>query len=210
MTARRVRDRHRHRRHLHRCGRRRRGHRRDRDDEDAVDTARPGHRVHGRRREGARPARARAGGAFGGVARHDGRHQQAPRGQGREPRLHHDRGLRAGARNRPPVGARRLRQLLLLGEARPDRAGASRARRWVVGWPSTAARSGLSTRRRPLPQPSFSATRTSAASVSAFCTRTPTPSTSSPCAMCSPRCAPTSWCRSPRTCCASTASTSGR
>ncbi len=40
-----------------------------------------------------------------------------------EPRLHHHRGLRVPARDRPAVGARRLRQLLLLGEARPHRAG---------------------------------------------------------------------------------------
>ncbi len=38
-------------------------------------------------------------------------------------RLHHHRGLRVHPRDRPPVGARRLRQLLLLGEAGPHRAG---------------------------------------------------------------------------------------
>ncbi|WP_278255393.1 hydantoinase/oxoprolinase N-terminal domain-containing protein [Nocardioides convexus] len=46
---------------------------------------------------------------------------QPARGQGRRPRVHHHRGLRGNARDRPPVRAGRLRQLLLLGEAGPDR-----------------------------------------------------------------------------------------
>ena len=58
-----------------------------------------------------------------GQPRHHRRHQQAARGQGREPRVHHHRGLRVPPGDRPAVRARRLRQLLLLGEARPDRAG---------------------------------------------------------------------------------------
>ena len=116
-------DRHRHRRHVHRRRRRRRAHRRARRDQDAVHAARPGRRLHGRRAQGARHARPRRRRGERGQPRHHRRHQQAARGQGREPRLHHHRGLRVHARDRPAVGARRLRQLLLLGEAGPDRAG---------------------------------------------------------------------------------------
>ena len=51
------------------------------------------------------------------LPRHHRRHQQAARGQGRAARLHHERGLRVHARDRPSGGAGRLRQLLLLGQA---------------------------------------------------------------------------------------------
>ena len=80
--------------------------------------------------------------------RHDGRHQQAARGQGRAARLHHDRGLRVHPRDRPPGGARRLRQLLLLGQAAAHRPGRPRARPSAAGSTSRATRSGRSTRTR--------------------------------------------------------------
>ena len=50
-------DRDRHRRHVHRRRRARRGHRRAGHHQDAVDPERPLGGLHGRRREGARPAR---------------------------------------------------------------------------------------------------------------------------------------------------------
>ena len=59
-----------------------------------------------------------------GQPRHDRRHQRAAPGQVRPARLRHQRPATHPG-DRPPVGARRLRQLLLLGEARPDRAAAT-------------------------------------------------------------------------------------
>ena len=144
-------------------------------------------------------ARALAGDAVTrGQPRHDRRHQQAARGQGREPRLHHHRGLRARARDRPAVGARRLRQLLLLGEADRDRArrpgqdGRRPAGRRRRGDP--AVRRGVGARRGGpvLPRP-----RASARSACASCTRTPIPT---PRARDARRArttsTPTPWCRS--------------
>ena len=145
-----------------------------------------------------------------GQPRHDGGHQPAARGQGRRARLHHHRGLRGDARDRPPVGARRLRQLLLLGQARPDRAAApGQGRRWP---PRLHRRRGAarSTRTAPAPSRGGSGPRASPRSASASCTPTPTPSTRSGCAPCSPRSTPTRWSRCRARCCASTASTSAR
>ena len=144
-----------------------------------------------------------------GLPRHHGRHQQAARGQGREPRLHHHRGLRVHARDRPAVGARRLRQLLLLGEAGPDRPGApgQDGRRPAVG-----DRRADPPLRRGLGDPrgaAGSATRASTPSASASCTPTPTTSTSGRCSPSSSASTPRRWCRSPARCCASTASTNG-
>ena len=89
-----------------------------------------------------------------GQPRHDGRHQPAARGQARPDRLHHHRGLRVGARDRPPVGARRLRQQLLLGQAAADRARPTWCAPCAAGSTSPARRSARSTRtarrRRPL------------------------------------------------------------
>ena len=115
-------DRHRHRRDVHRRRRVRRGHRRAGHHQDPVDAEQPGRRLPRRHRQGPRPARRDRRRHRRGQPRHHGRDQPAARGQGRPARLHHHRGLRGDARDRPAVGARRLRQLLLLGEARPDRA----------------------------------------------------------------------------------------
>ena len=89
--------------------------------------------LHRRRRERGQP-------------RHDGRHQQAARGQGREPRVHHHRGLRVHPRDRPAVGARTATATPTSGSSptgscRPTGSGPSAA-----GSPSTARRSGRSTR----------------------------------------------------------------
>ena len=64
-----------------------------------------------------------------GLPRHHRRDEQAARGEGRAARLHHHRGLRVHARDRPAGRARRLRQLLLLGQAAADRRGRPRAHR---------------------------------------------------------------------------------
>ena len=131
-------DRHRHRRHLHRRRRAGRGDRRAGDHQDPVDPGRPRRRLHRRDRQGARPDGAAAGRPGGppdrrGEPRHHGGDQPAAGGQGRGARVHHDRGLRGDARDRPAERARRLRQLLLLGEARPDRPSTPGA---VGGWPA--------------------------------------------------------------------------
>ena len=149
----------RHRRHVHRRRRRRRGDRRARHHQDAVDPGRPGRRLPGRDRQGARPARGSTGDdGRGGQPRHHGRHQPAARGQGRPARLRHHRGLRRDARDRPAVGAGRLRQLLLLGEAAADRAGATWSARSAAGSTSPAPRCGRSTRTARARWPGGSAT----------------------------------------------------
>ena len=145
----------------------------------------PGRRVPGRHRQGAR----RCSGVERrrhrrGQPRHHGRDQPAARGQGRPARLHHHRGLRGDARDRPAVGAGRLRQLLLLGEAAPDRAARPGQGRSAAGSTSPAPRCGPSTRTAPARSPAGSATRASTPSASASCTPTPTRSTRSGCARC--------------------------
>ena len=142
-------DRHRHRRHVHRRGRLRRGLRRAGHHEDPVDARQPGRRVHGRHRQGARPARP-SGGARRrdrrGQPRHHGRDQPAARGEGGAARVHHHRGLRGDARDRPAVRAGRLRQLLLLGQAEPASSRATWSRESAAGWTSPGPRCGPSTR----------------------------------------------------------------
>ena len=130
-TPRRAPDphRHRHRGHVHRRRRRRRADRADGDHQDAVHARRPGRGVPRRRPQGARPDGPDRGVGHGRQPRDDGRDQPAARGQARPDRLHHHRGLRVGAGDRPPVGARRLRQQLLLGQAAADRAGRPGAHR---------------------------------------------------------------------------------
>ena len=115
------------------------------------------------------------------LARHDGGDQQAARGQGRGARLHHHRGLRVHARDRPPVGARRLRELLLLGQARPHRPGATGA---TVGGrlDFTGAEIRPFDEEAPSRRPAGSRTRASPPSASASSTPTPTTPTSSGCA----------------------------
>ena len=66
-------------------------------------------------------ARATGRGHHRGLPRDDRRDEQAARGQGRAARLRDHRGLRVHARDRPPGRARRLRQLLLLGQAAAHR-----------------------------------------------------------------------------------------
>ncbi len=94
---------------------------RARHDEDPLDTEQPGRRLPRGGEQGARPHGRERRRHHGRLARDDRRDQQAPRGQGRGARLHHDRGLRVHPRDRPPGGARRLRQLLLLGQAAAHR-----------------------------------------------------------------------------------------
>ena len=84
--------------------------------------------------------------------------------------------------------ARRLRQLLLLGEAAADRAGrpgadGRRAARPYDGSRGPAVRRG----RRPSRRRGGSATRASTRSASASCTPTPNPATSARCARCCAR-----------------------
>ncbi len=117
-------DRHRHRRHVHRRRGVRRVHRHARDHEDPVDAERPGRRIPRRHREDPRTTRRVWRRRPLGQSRDDRRDEPVARGQGRAARVHHDRGVRVRPRDRPAVGARRVRQFVLLGEAGPDRAGA--------------------------------------------------------------------------------------
>ena len=121
--------RHRHRRDLHRRRRVRRVRRHHHDDEDAVDPRRSGRGLHGRHRQGARPDRRHVRRHRRRLARHHRGDQPAARGQGRRARLRHEHRLRGDAGDRPAVGARRLRQLLLLGQAASHRAPPPGARR---------------------------------------------------------------------------------
>ena len=146
----------------------------------------PGGRVHGRHRQGARPARPPRGTRHAIAAVSHGTTvatNQLLEGKVDRLGLHHHRGLRGDARDRPPVGARRLRQLLLLGEARPDRPATS-SRASAAGSTSPARRCGRSTRTAPARSPAGSGPRASTRSASASCTPTPTPSTRSGCARC--------------------------
>ncbi len=72
------------------------------------------------------------------IARDDGGHEPAARGQGREARVRHQHRLRGDARDRAAVGAGRLRQLLLLGQAGPDRARATWSGASRGAWTSPA------------------------------------------------------------------------
>ena len=94
--------RHRHRRHVHRRRRGRRGPGELRHDQDAVHARRPGRGLPDRRPQGARPRWAPDGADVDRrQPRHHGGHQPAARGQGRAARLHHHRGLRVPAGDRP-------------------------------------------------------------------------------------------------------------
>ena len=139
-------DRDRHRRHLHRRGGPGRGHRRAGHHQDAVD---PGRSVGGlpdRAGQGARTSRCHRRGRVVGEPRHHGRHQPAAAGRHGAAGVHHHRGVRLGAGDRPPVGSRRLRQLLLLGQAAADRAGGSGQDGRRAAGPHRRRRCGRSTR----------------------------------------------------------------
>ena len=185
--------------------------RRARHHQDAVDARQPGRRLHDRRRQGARPARARAAPTSRAVSHGTTvATNQLLEGKVERARLHHHRGLRVDARDRPPVGARRLRQLLLLGQAAADRA-APTCVRTVGGRLDFDGRRGPPVRRgrRPSRPPAGSGTAASPRSASASCTPTPTPTTSERMRDGARRAStPTRSCRSPARCCASTASTS--
>ena len=93
---------------------------------------RPGRRLHGRHRQGARAAGAGAATDAGSASPRSATAPPSPptscsRARS-EARLHHHRGLRVDARDRPADRAGRLRQLLLLGEARPRSSRADRVK----------------------------------------------------------------------------------
>ena len=91
-----------------------------------------------------------AGRRCGFGTRHDRRHQCASSGRDQRARPDRHRRLPAHPRDRPPVGAGRLRQFLFLGEARAPRAAAFRAR---GGRPADFSREEL----RPLDEASVRA-----------------------------------------------------
>ena len=122
--------------------------------------AQPGRRVHGRHRQGARPARAAAGDGDAIAAVSHGTTvatNQLLEGKVDRLGLRHHRGLRGDARDRPAVGARRLRQLLLLGEAATGSCRATWSRASAAGSTSPAPRCGPSTRTAPARSPAGSA-----------------------------------------------------
>ena len=163
---------------------------------------RPGRRVHGRDRQGARPARPAAGQRRRGHARSATAPRSPPtscsRARSTALGFITTDGLRGDARDRPAVRARRLRQLLLLGQAAPDRAARPGARASAAGSTSPAPRCGPSTRTAPARSRAGSGRRASTPSGSASCTPTPTPTTRSGCARSCARSTPTrsSRCRS--------------
>ena len=160
--------------------------------------------------QGPRPARGQRRGGQRGQPRHDGGDQPAAGGQGRQPRFHHHRGLRAHARDRPAVGAGRLRQQLLLGQAAEDRAGRPGPHRRRPAGPPTAARSGPSTRRARSRRPAFFAERGIATIGRVLPARLRQPrARAAHAARCWSGSTPRRPCRSRRRCCGSTASTSG-
>ena len=102
-----IRDRRRYRRHFHRrrLSRRQRGDAPRQDPDDAAQSE--------RRREGCDGLHAAGMAGVAGRdrplrARHHGRHQRRDRGEGREDRPAHDRGLQGRARDRPPDAAQGL------------------------------------------------------------------------------------------------------
>ena len=159
----------------------------------------PGRRVHRRHREDPRRARRDRRRHHRRLPRHHRGDQQAARGQGRAAGLHHHRGLRVHARDRPAGRTRRLRQLVLLGQAAAHRRRPTGCAPSAAGWTSRATRCGPSTRsgrrgRRALvPRPAASPR-----SACASCTPTPTPSTSWRCARCCAASTPRPWSRSSR------------
>ena len=143
-------------------------------------------------------------------ARHDGRDQCAAAGRDRRSRPDRHRRLPAHSRDRAPSGARGLRQFVFLGEARPHRAAALRARGRRP--PRTFSGDEL----RPLDEESVRAAarffRARASTRSAFVssTRTPTRRTSAAPPRSCARNIRTARCRSRATCCPNTANTSAR
>ena len=113
-----------------------------------------------------------------GPARHDGGDQPAARGQGR--RRSASSPPRATSRCWRSPGSRpgRIRKLLLLGEAGPDRAGRPGQDASAGGWTSPGPRSGRSTRRRAAGRPGGSGARGIAPWACASCTPTRTTPTS--------------------------------
>ena len=87
-------------------------------------------------------------------------------------------GYRVPAGDRPAVRPGRLRQLLLLGQARPDRAGGAGPHRAPDGWTTPGPSCARSTPTRPARWPAGSASGASPRSASASCTPTPTRRTS--------------------------------
>ena len=153
-------DRHRHRRHVHRRRRLRRGHRRARHHQDPVHPGRPGRRLH-------RPASHKVLDLLGadrrrrhrGQPRHHRRHQPAARGQGRAASASSPPRATSSCSRSPARRARRLRQLLLLGEAAAHRPAPTGSRPSAAGSTSTGdevrpVRRG----RAPSPRPAGSAT----------------------------------------------------
>ena len=142
--------------------------------------------------------------------RHHHRDQSAAGRRGRRAGLHHHRGLRVHAGDRPPVGTRWLRQLLLLGQAGPDRAAGPGQDGRPGGSTTPALSCGRSTTRRRWPPPAGSPPAASSPSACASCTPTPTPPTRKRWrgywrVSIRPR-----WFHCRRASCRSTASTSGR
>ncbi len=127
--ARPLSDRHRYRRHLHRYRRRRYRLRRGQRHQGGQHAGQSGDRPGARRRGDPAAGRRRTPASVDRAgARHHGRDQRAAAGPDRLARPDRHRRLPAHPRDRAPVGAGGLRQFVFLGEARPDRAAALRAR----------------------------------------------------------------------------------
>ena len=122
------------------------------DHQDAVDARRPGRGLPHRRRARSSACWTCDGDATSRRVSHGTTvaTNQLLEGKLDAHRLHHHRGLRVRAGDRPAVGARRLRQQLLLGQAAADRPGATWCAPSAAGWTTTAPRSGpFDEERRP-------------------------------------------------------------
>ncbi len=143
-----------------------------------------------------------------GLPRDHGGHQRAAGRAVPGPGPRDDRGLPSRAGDRAAVRAPRVRQLVLLGEARAHRAAPPRARgaraHDLPGRGAAPSRRGGRGRGGPLAP----AARACARSACPSSTPTPTPRTSGGCARSCCASTPTPTCRSPRRCSPSTASTS--
>ena len=121
--------RHRHRRHVHRHRRGGRRHRQGRGHQGPEHAGEPRDRARPGRRRASSSETGRSAADLAGLAHGTTVATNALlAGRDRLARPGRHRGLPAPPRDRAPVGARGLRQLVLLGEARAHRAGGARAR----------------------------------------------------------------------------------
>ena len=203
-------DRDRYRRDLHRyrfCRCRQRRHARHQGVEHACQ---PGHRPRARGRRDPQSRRRRPGRRARPCPWHDGRHQRAAAGRDPLARPDRHRRLPPYPGDRPPVGARRLRQFLFLGEAGTPGAAPSRARSRRPAELQGRRVARRSTKRACARRRVSSSAIRYRRSASASCIPMPTTPTSAASPRSSRRNTRKRRCRFPAPCCRNTANTSAR